>query len=244
MENLEEKYVNARINQSAAELSVTPATIVELFLTALWKRALAEGGSDTIRNLLHGYLLSPNVNSSVLADVFSKMGVKDFTARLPGSNVIYISEGPVKLEEEHDLNFSWVPETTSISSPCLSFDVRRRVSRIEIPGTVETIGEHAFAWTAIREMVFPPRIKEIPSGVCCGCSELEAVILPEGVTKIGHSAFRYCEKLKEIIIPATVEEIGGLAFERCALPEDVKQRILAIGGAAAFKEVDTEDAKA
>lgn len=245
MQNIALNYVSARINKSAEDLCIGRDEMEKLFLSELWSKAIKDGDKETIHRLLQEFLRSQKVNSSDIANLFSKMGVKDFTARLPGSNVIYISEGQVELEEERELKLSWVPESTSVSSPYLSHVIRRRVSQIEIPGTVETIEEDAFAWTAIQKMVFPPRIKEIPSCVCCGCSELEAVILPEGVTKIGHFAFRFCKKLKEINVPSTVEEIGELAFERCdLLPEDVKQRILAIGGAAAFKEVDTKDAKA
>ena len=240
MQNIALNYVSARINKSAEDLCIGRDEMEKLFLSELWSKAIKDGDKETIHRLLQEFLRSQKVNSSDIANLFSKMGVKDFTARLPGSNVIYISEGPV--EEERELKLSWVPESTSVSSPYLSHDIRRRVSQIEIPETVEKIEGDAFEWTAIREMVFPQRIIEIPSGVCCGCSELAAVILPEGVTKIKHSAFRFCEKLEKINIPSTVEEIEDLAFEDCdLLPEDVKQQILAIGGAAAFKKVSAED---
>ena len=41
------------------------------------------------------------------------------------------------------------------------------------------------------------------------------VVIPEGVTGIGNSAFEECEKLKSITIPDSVKTIGYEAFSGC-----------------------------
>ena len=46
----------------------------------------------------------------------------------------------------------------------------------------------------------------------CGLKEIE---LPDGLEKIGDSAFLKCKKLKYIRIPSSVREIGKWAFHGC-----------------------------
>jgi hypothetical protein len=42
------------------------------------------------------------------------------------------------------------------------------------------------------------------------------IVLPDSVTRIGHSAFRNCVNLEEITIPDSVERIDGSAFDGCS----------------------------
>ena len=63
------------------------------------------------------------------------------------------------------------------------------------------------------------------------------VIIEEGVTSIGSSAFYKCAKLKEVVIPNTVTEIGYGAFRLCTSLESVTipDSVTSLP-AAAFKE--------
>ena len=47
------------------------------------------------------------------------------------------------------------------------------------------------------------------------CSELNKVVLNEGVQRIGRNAFSYCESLEYITLPSTVTEIDNYAFQHC-----------------------------
>jgi hypothetical protein len=49
----------------------------------------------------------------------------------------------------------------------------------------------------------------------CGCTSLESVIIPDGVTSIGINAFKSCAVLKSITIPDSVTDIGSFAFGNC-----------------------------
>lgn len=49
------------------------------------------------------------------------------------------------------------------------------------------------------------------------CRNIQSVVIPEGVLKIGESAFENCESLKEIIVPDTVTEISKRAFANTAV---------------------------
>lgn len=68
-------------------------------------------------------------------------------------------------------------------------------TNVSIPNNVTIIGNHSFNKF---------------SG-----SNLESVIIPEGVKKIESSAFYFCSNLKEVTIPETLEEIESSAFYQC-----------------------------
>lgn len=54
------------------------------------------------------------------------------------------------------------------------------------------------------------------------CSNLEDIIIPEGVTKIGNGVFSNCEKLNEVTIPSSVTSIGKQAFWECNSLESIE----------------------
>lgn len=47
---------------------------------------------------------------------------------------------------------------------------------------------------------------------CVFCSALDSVILPEGLTRIGYSAFADCTSLQSITLPSTLTSLGDWAF--------------------------------
>lgn len=112
-----------------------------------------------------------------------------------------------------------------------------KIKKVILPSTVMEIGDWAFGSTDIKELMIPERVTNISTGMCHLCDELEVVTLPEGVTTIGAYAFSGCRALKTINIPDSVATIEREAFADCPnLPEDVKAKILEIGGEAAFTE--------
>ena len=55
----------------------------------------------------------------------------------------------------------------------------------------------------------------LPDNIFEGCKNLEKIILPKDLKKIGESAFYGCEELREIEIAASVNSIGVAAFGGC-----------------------------
>lgn len=114
---------------------------------------------------------------------------------------------------------------------------RAKITKVIMPSTVMEIKDWTFGSTDIKELTIPERVTNISVGMCHLCDELEVVTLPEGVTTIGAYAFKGCTSLKAINIPDSVATIKRGAFADCPnLPEDVKAKILEIGGEAAFTE--------
>lgn len=73
------------------------------------------------------------------------------------------------------------------------------IKKIELPDTITEIGSYSFCssdWTK-------------------GFDELENVIIPNSVSKIGYGAFWFCKNLTEVVIGNNVESIGGNAFNGC-----------------------------
>ncbi len=73
------------------------------------------------------------------------------------------------------------------------------------------IGEGAFAFTGITEIVIPASVKTLDQAAFYTCESLSKITLNEGLESIGIDAF-YRSGLTEIVIPASVQSIGVNAF--------------------------------
>ena len=108
---------------------------------------------------------------------------------------------------------------------------------IDLPNTVQCIGEGAFSFTGLTEIklgkkiteigkdafsnvglteiTIPDGVKTIASGTFYGCEDLETVNLGKGVESIGDYAFSGCDSLVTLDLPAKLKSIGEHAFEEC-----------------------------
>lgn len=59
-------------------------------------------------------------------------------------------------------------------------------------------------------------------GVFMSNSEIETVVIPEGVKQIGENCFNNCSHLKNVTLPDSLERIGNFAFYRCMLLEKIE----------------------
>ena len=59
------------------------------------------------------------------------------------------------------------------------------------------------------------QITEIGNSAFYGCTSLESITLPEGLTTIGNNAFTNCTSLETVTLPRTVTEIASSAFWGC-----------------------------
>ncbi len=76
-------------------------------------------------------------------------------------------------------------------------------------------GKIFFCNEFITSVELPDTIVEIPTYAFYKCSNLEKVVIPEGVKFIGMHAFEECTSLTSVKIPDSVVTIGDFAFCKC-----------------------------
>lgn len=113
-----------------------------------------------------------------------------------------------------------------------AFYRNRKITSVEIPGSVRAIADDAFY----------------------GCVNLAQVTLGEGVTEIGNFAFYDCDSLKGVELPDSVETIGEYAFalsglKSIVIPQKVTQiaygtfsssNLITVTIPETVKKIDTE----
>ena len=84
------------------------------------------------------------------------------------------------------------------------------------------------------DVVIPEGVTNIGASAFSGCSSLASVVIPEGVTSIGDEAFYYCQSLTSVVIPEGVTSINDGAFYDCASLASIviPKGVTSIGGKA------------
>lgn len=99
-------------------------------------------------------------------------------------------------------------------------DAKLFESKYEVPDGIEEIGEGAFIFTILDEVVLPNSVKTIADYAFDG-SHISKVEIPPYVETIGDHAFGQMFQLKEIVVPASVKNFGELVFFACGLKKAV-----------------------
>lgn len=76
----------------------------------------------------------------------------------------------------------------------------------------------------LREVVLPEGLKKIGFSAFADCIKLDNVVIPEGTTTIAAHAFEKCNKLANITIPKSVKYIGDDAFNATAIKSATVQK--------------------
>ncbi|HCW52785.1 MAG TPA: hypothetical protein DG753_03395 [Clostridium sp.] len=105
---------------------------------------------------------------------------------------------------------------------------------IEMPDTVEEIGDHTFAYcTNLQKIKLSNSLKKIEARMFAGCESLKSIVIPEGVTSIDNGIFDECDNLKYVSLPSTLTDVNEYAFEGVSnntifyvANEDVKDLLL------------------
>ena len=123
---------------------------------------------------------------------------------------------------------SSVPKGKKVPKKDCDIDDEKRLTgyigsetRIILPQGIEIIGENAFMSSEIESVVVPEGVEKIEYSGFGGCKSLKSVTLPSSLRVIEGDAFRMCEELKSIVIPEGVTEIGMDAFTSCNKLKDI-----------------------
>ena len=89
-----------------------------------------------------------------------------------------------------------------------------KITSIQIPNSVTSIGRSAFLYCGVlKEVKMPDDIVCLDTSTFSGCRSLESITLPQKLQEIKYAAFSYYSGLKSIEIPNQVFRIGGFAFQ-------------------------------
>ena len=115
-----------------------------------------------------------------------------------------------------------------------AFCDRHYLTSITIPNSVTSIGNWAFAASALTSIFIPNSVTSIGESAFHCCSSLASVSIGNSVTTIGRDAFHYCFSLTSLTIPNSVTSIGGSAFSECSSLTSVSigNSVTSIGGGA------------
>lgn len=114
------------------------------------------------------------------------------------------------------------------------------LTKIEIPASVQKIGDHAFADCSNLETVIfkdeaASKLTTIDTSAFEGCSLMTLSELPQSVTTINASAFKNCESVSFTQLPEGLSTIGNSAFENCTDIQISELPAITTLGTAAFK---------
>lgn len=134
-----------------------------------------------------GFENLPSITTLILGDEIESIGEGTFSNCTGIDNVIF----PQRLK--YLSGFSGCTGLTSI----------------QIPSSVEKIGDNAFSGCiGLTSIQIPSNVEEIGYSAFSGCTSLTSVELSEGLKKIDGFAFLYCTGLSKMEIPNSVEFIG------------------------------------
>ena len=135
-------------------------------------------------------------------------------------------------------------DITSISIPDsvesigeAAFYYCKYLKNINITGSIESIGDFAFSWCkSFKHIDIPHSAKSIGNHAFYWCESLESIIIPDLVKSIGKYAFANCESLKSVSISDSVKSIGNGAFAGCKSLKSINipDYVESIGEAAFF----------
>ena len=90
-----------------------------------------------------------------------------------------------------------------------------QMNEVIIPGTITSIGMHAFyGCTSLMNVELSEGLEEIKAFAFAKCQKMASIKLPESLVTIGQDALAACG-FADVTIPDKVKTIGGYAFEDC-----------------------------
>ena len=113
-----------------------------------------------------------------------------------------------------------ISKSSNLSRPFLSEEIRGKVKTAVIKGDITSVGNDAFYnFTSLENITLPDSVVTIGNNAFANTA-LSSFILPESLTTIGYYAFEGT-KLKEFTLPETLTSVDNSIFKNCTELEEV-----------------------
>jgi hypothetical protein len=89
------------------------------------------------------------------------------------------------------------------------------LTSVAIPGSVTKLGPRALKQTRLTSLTIPGNVKNIERALCAFCTKLTSVKICEGIKFIDIDAFQDCWVLETVSLPASLDSITDGAFANC-----------------------------
>lgn len=154
----------------------------------------------------------------IIPDTVTEIGYAAFAA----SHIkrIYISDSVTKIGDSAFADCKWLTELilpNSLTHIGANFIKSTwELSEIIIPQSLTTVTQGAFSNSNIRAITLSEGTTKIAQNAFKECRYLETAVLPDTLKEIGNNAFEECESLKNIFLPDSITFIGESAFSGCS----------------------------
>lgn len=113
-----------------------------------------------------------------------------------------------------------------------------RFKEIQIPDSVETIGNAAFRYCQdLERITLPSTLQKLSNSTFHGCTALSEVTFPASLKTIEKGAFIGCRKLSEVKLPVSLTAIEVYVFDSCSSLETV----FYYGSLAQWSQINTSN---
>ena len=124
------------------------------------------------------------------------------------------------------------------SAFCGTEHAHPRFKEIQIPDSVETIGNAAFRYCQdLERITLPSTLQKLSNVTFHGCTALSEVTFPASLKTIEKGAFIGCRKLSEVKLPVSLTAIEVYVFDSCSSLETV----FYYGSLAQWSQINTSN---
>ena len=174
-------------------------------------------GLESIGNSAFNYL--PSLKTIVMPSTLTTIGTSSFANCTSLTSAVM----PASLTDIPAEIFYQDKQLVDITLPTAFVTIGNRafaqtaITTMQLPATVKELGESAFnACRQLTNMVIPESVTELSTSLFEGCSVLTSVSLPATLVKIDNRSFYNCTSLESVVLPASLKTIGAGAFNSCS----------------------------